>query len=387
LNNKNKLLAWGQILSVLGVIKRVSEKNTHLQGLLMAFGAVGIFLDIKKYFRNFLPLLMMLFIGSFFSIIHHQVNKAFLFRLIQLCLMYGVTNFYLQNASSKQFKKVLFTIELLSFILLLGELFFIPSIYGASRLLPIILRRALIIGEPNFSAFLLFGCFMLRMYYRDFRNAFFLFALIFIFSGSVSSFSIILLFLVLYGLMRIEFKFLNKILMVVFVLLILYPVLAFMVPKIVDDKTFLQLTRISSHRFYIHYLYSQIGFSHPFGVGFLNSLESYKELFAGYSPFLLHIGIDHPEINEQHSSFMLIFSEFGIIGYLFFTLFLTKIFFYLNQKKEVLLQIIFLCLLLNANTINTQYELAFYLVLSFIFFHSDFKIQKFSDWIDFKRAI
>ena len=296
---------------------------------------IGLFFWVKnrlsiRHLNLFLPTIIMLGIGTVVSFQIGQITSVA--RLGQVGCLLGFAAFMAQEFPESEFERVckyILYISLgvfsLEYIWLgpIGELknffgIFIPQLSGP-------------VGEPNYSASIIVFAGIYLWQRRYFRHFVLAFALV-VASASRMGFLTLLAFLLISGIKIFlkdkNFSFFLKTLITLF---FLSPILIFLINLFASYELKVFLEKISSGRFFLFVPYIDMGMDHLFGVGYFNGKNMYPDYLAPIKTMVDQIR-GH-QINQQHSYFIQVFSEFGIVGY-FLLMWQFSIFITLKEKSN-----------------------------------------------------
>lgn len=296
--------------------------------LILIMPIVGLlnFITMRQIHKLFWPLLGLIFVGLFHSL--YFPDSVVFIRLCQLFGMVCFAQYLTEKFTSDDFERLEQSLLILSALFLVGEIFisgFIPD----KEILPgvRVYRLLGIVGESNYSG-LICALITISLWLR--RRSWWV--LLGVATVLITSSRISFLILLCGGAWSL-FSFLNanhqrKTLKTLAVIILLYPLLLWGVEKVLPLEAQKIVNHLYSGRFTIHSSYMAMFFDNPFGVGYFRG----PELFADYSQVgskLMLSGylypIDHIPVYQQHGLFIQVLSEFGIIGYALFVVFVWQL--------------------------------------------------------------
>ncbi|MDO9182205.1 MAG: hypothetical protein Q7U04_07340, partial [Bacteriovorax sp.] len=162
-------------------IKHIANHKTYFQLIFIIFGILGWrFIVHNKYIKW---LIVFFIVHIAFIALTKNIADVNYYKVLQI-IFYISGSFYIaQKASLKDLFKTISFLEILTLLLFIHEFFFMPAYFQASKLFPHFIRLNLIVGEPNFSAFLLLVIFMIHILEKEYKRAIFPFVMIYFFSG------------------------------------------------------------------------------------------------------------------------------------------------------------------------------------------------------------
>lgn len=332
---------------VLSVVKRVDLHKTFSQ---LIYIPLGLFFYLKNV-TILKPLSFIIIVFYLIDILlaYNDYIKVS-YEYIQLVSLIGIFCHF-RILDMKSVLNYLKAFLLLSFLFLIYYYAFSENSYGGGRLF-FIPRTGGVVGEPNFSSFIslcLGACFL---YLGNINYSLLSFFTLVFYQSRASLVSLIVFVLVFlfYKLFRRKLKYLQ---MLVFVLLVISPfvISSFYKASSVDTKR--RLVKVST-RFYLTNYYSSLGVKKPLGVGLgLGRMEYVKNGEHFRNDLKTSLGLSKVELNEQHSLFNQILSEFGILRYVFvWVIIFWFVFFYVYDEIVVNFLIVIFTNLMFLNGIN-----------------------------------
>jgi hypothetical protein len=131
---------------------------------------------------------------------------------------------------------------------------------------------------------------------------------------------------------------------------------------------------MSSGRLYLMIPYVNMGLDYPLGVGYFRGLDYYAEYLSPIKELVN--SIRNSQINEQHSIFIQVFSEFGFIGYGIFVCFLINLVAKIREKHGENEVAILLCALIGYSLLNGLNDMIFYLIIAYSLRSGDWSPEK-----------
>lgn len=322
-------------VSFLAVIKRYNVKNLYLQVLMPLIGLIHFLFDRRVLKCSLLLFAMIVF--NLFNFITKDVPISMVARLAQLTCIVCFMNFIYFHLNRRRLIFILKAVSILSAVYFVSELIFVKPRFVFEFLDFKIPRYNFIVGEVNFSGALFFGLFIISNYLKErFLQIIFLSLSIATFSRGV--FLALLFFgLCLFVRMYIP-KLLYPLLVTSLISVILYPLLIVGANYLFDEETNRKITQ-KSGRYYLHAIYSIEGSQSLIGNGYFESKKKVHDYLKSYDKIFpwMHERLDD---NEQHSIQVQVLSDFGILGYVFFSLFLILVALNIARKDVDL----FICL-------------------------------------------
>lgn len=244
-----------------------------------------------------------------------------------------------------------------SLILLIVEILFVGDSGFRDYFGLWVARYRGVIGDFNFSAFLLCGIAIISLIKaKPLLATICLLVSLFTFSRGAT---LAVLVAFMFWLLHKEFNKVCKLATIIALLGVLcYPFVIYLSYKLLNEEQLLLLNSFSSSRLMYHIGYTQLGLDNlVFGTGYFNSNEEFER----YAPAIYSYDV----ILEQHNIFIQVFSEFGLVGLVLFGIFLNQI-----RKKSfkcgpgcTALFIFVITCLMFLNGLN---EFAFWLSVAFI---------------------
>ena len=342
------------------VIKQPCFYAIYLNFLASVVGVIYM-LNYRKIFKEYIFIFLMVFIG-FLTSIYNESIFSFL-RLCQLVTLQFFSMYLVLVFAKYDCLKICKFILLLATIVFAFEIAFFDN-SGFRNFFGLQLPRYRgIIGEYNFTALLLTGIGFL--FYNNKR--YFLFFVSFssiLLTANRSFIGALFLFFLFIITLRINKRVAFGFGYICFYLMLLYPFIILIVDNVLDLNYKILIDNFSSLRYQLHVAYAYMGFDNfGFGAGYFNG----KNLILD-SKFLLRIGALYYNnfALEQHNLFLQVFSEFGIIGYSCFCLFMMTI---VNKAKNTdrlffaFISFLFCCLFVNA-----LHEIVIYIYIAYIIY-------------------
>lgn len=317
-----------KLFYIFSLIKRVNLTKTYFP-IIPAFYAVFYLIKERSISSTTLQFIFVSSLSIVASFLYDfPVNYI---RYAQLVALFIFAEFSLKYISEKNLTLSLKAIVYIAIISLIIEMNFLPQIY-ADRTFLVFKRTAGLVGEPNFSAAVLF---VIGSFFTIKRNYFWTILTLFIgmfncsrgYYVSVTILSILVVIRTL-GSKRIKY-FLGYLLMTSF---LTYPILLEVGHQVLPKEQFRKFydlnSRIKHQLFFIDEFKSK-----PFGIGLSRSIDQYTKSHRNI--FVLNPDPSLDRVNEQHNLMTQVISELGIIFYLF----LLWQFFKIIKYKETVLNI------------------------------------------------
>ncbi len=366
---KNKLYKERLFISLLP-LKHPLSIPLNLHVLMPVWGGLEFAIN-RSLHKTTLILLLLPFYS--FVLNFFYFSEESLLRTTQLIFIILFYDKVLLNLSKKDFKKILRGMVILAIIFAVIEIFvFGPynkgrAIFGGGFSLP---RFHGVVGETNFTAFLLLGTCLMLCYWKDWW-----FSLCAFFAGFLTGSRMFLLGTFVFVFLSIfqKLKFNKRYFYFLAILsLFLSPVFYFLIEKYSSGDFYYMLNKdISSHRMEIYGAYSELFMDNPFGVGYFQGRERmypyYENFFAKLDEIhgmnLWHSG-KHSE--EQHSHFVQVLTEFGFLGYITFFWFVARVLNDAFSPKNQRIFLVVLPLMTCFMFLNLFHEVMFYMMFAFI---------------------
>jgi len=346
------------------IFNRLHNHPVYLQGLMPVLGWF-YFIFHRRFYRIFFFYIAFFLVGACLALFFKDYI-SFL-RVGQGLGLIGFVHFLSHYFSKKELDQMAFLALCITSIYAVIEAIF--PLYNTYKdffghKFPIAIFYGTL-GDSNFTASMLlsFGV----IYLAQKRYAHFLWACCLIFltqsRGGIFA-SVFSLFLFL------EFIFSTKIwerlLKGILLAILSYPIWIYLLYTNLSHSTQALLHRLTSARFGIHSTYVKMFLEHPLGIGYFRGKEYYS-LFGTVDRDSSLARGDLAVICplEQHSIFIQALAEFGIVGYLFFALFLWS-FLHLILKIDRRLAWSWLAILLSFLVINGLNGFGLYFFMAYI---------------------
>lgn len=307
------------ILLPISLIKRVDGHTTYLQVLYLLFGLYS-FYNYKLWKNKAIYVVSAGFILNILSA-YYIGHRFQIFEYGQLGLLISLVWLFKEDYTDLDFIKYAKVVTVISIALSLFYILFAKNIYGYRAYFGIP-RVGGIVGEPNFSAFA--SLIPWIIFYKNKIRKWMLISLIPLMW--TESRSIFIFFFVLFTLelaSKVTPKLLVKLKLLFLIFLLSTPAILAISYEFAPNKTKTFLVKKFSTRFYLANYYSKLGVKHPLGVGLANGHSHYvKKGEAFRKQVERDIKDRRIEKNEQHSIFVQILSEFGIIIYVILSTFI-----------------------------------------------------------------
>lgn len=334
----------------LSVIKRIALKKTYLQFVFLIL-AIEHYLIKRKNIKFLAISFISIFSYMLLSIsLRDSFTKEEISKWTQLFIMISTIPF-IYEIFIKNIQKITYISAGLSLIeAILGKVIGYEKF--ANQIFSITIPRVQgIVGEPNFSALFLFTLFVLNKE----KSRYWLLPFILL-TGSKTTILLILIFLIVSKAPLLVKNIIRKIAIGGF---ILYPLISYCAFKYSNNETRAYLTKLTSHRFAIHYIYVSSSFENLFGDGMVTNVNRvHNERPQEVRDFLSSSKLDLVK-GEQHSLPIEVLYKLGFLPFLIFGLYL-----FVNQKSLALGTTF---IMLNLINLNGMSELSTFLILSMIF--------------------
>lgn len=353
-------------LTALAVIKKFSSHKTYLQIIAVVTGYLQLLLN-PRLLKPLLPLFIMLGV-NLLVMFHSGFNIVQMGRLAQLLGMIGFCQFFVFQFNEEDESKLINLWEIFSILYFVLEWMYVKESGLYSKYIPGLRRFYLITGEMNFSAIFYLMLMLVSFHLKKYRT--FTVATIFqILAGSRSGLVGVLCF-ILFLLAKKTSKTFFKVL----VWVSLFGMLSYPFALLTSDYFFNPaqkrvLSIASSNRYYLHLIYAKLGIQNPLGVGYFQGVESIKNFYdnnPNYVQNKLEDPLQRPQLAEQHSLFIQIFSEFGLVGYLLFCGCLLQMSLILYSRERWDLFVILFPFLSACMFLNVLHEVALYFLLAYV---------------------
>ena len=358
---KDLLEKYIPVVLALSILKMPFGIKVYLNIIPVLIGLYYI-LKNKKIEKSFLALCLMLLMGFGVSLYHQDIKS--IARLGQVLCMIGFATYLseIKTFNLEKFLRYLFGISLIVFLI---EFFFFKSPLPTRDFLGYeVSRYNGPVGEVNYSSIFLSLAGVLALF-ENRKRYYFLSCFILLFTYSRTGFLLLSFGLLLFLLnhyvhkAKLKFWFNNLVALTLF----LAPVFIFLVDKNSSMEIKIWLEKASNGRFYLSVPYINMGFDNPLGIGYFRGWSNYAEYLAPIKSLV--DSIRNSQINEQHSIFIQVFSEFGVAGYLIFISFLSLLFKKvrsLHGEAEISL---LLCALAGYSLLNGLNDTILYLVFAY----------------------
>ena len=347
-------------LSLFSILKTFNGFPLYLQ---LIAPLVGIFHLVKDRRILLVSLPLFFLVGlNFISLCLNGFPQEQILRLCQFFLILMFFNYISFNIDLEVIKNILTTIAILTLVFFTAELTLsdqIGHILIKGLKIP---HYSFLVGEANFSGVLFLGLFLVSFLVKErkFAALFFVFSLL-TFSRAV--FLSVVVFIVLAVLNKISKSLLKDMCTVLLVLLLSYPFLSVLSNKFLPPELSMKVAEMSP-RYYLHGVYSFEGMKSVLGEGYFQSKHKIDDWALEYeSKFLWMAQWKHRESAEQHSLQVQVISDFGLVGYLLFSIFIVLAF-KVVWNNGPYYAISFLTLLINFSFLNALNEWIFYFFLA-----------------------
>lgn len=337
--------------------------KTYFQGFYLVYGfSYGLLkhrIDKRLRFGYLLVVYSML-LGLFYFFKNSQ--SISLLRSLQLLSLFFFTQFLVDSFNQKKWKLTSVLIGFFSLTYYCIEIIFTAPLGGRSFL--IIERYLHLVGEPNYSAFFFTCFFAISLLNRQELMMVFWFILTLL-TFSRTPLLFYTCFVLLYSLVYFFRNNVGTLLKIVLVLIFLQPLSMYLLYKY-SSPGFLNKLETVTTRFYIQPIYFKVFVDNPLGVGLSKGYENFPRYLNEERDYLVSkVGLKRVDKNEQHSTYVQILTELGIVGYLLFCLFLYQVTM-AALKNSRLKAITFVSILPMMFALNTLNEVGFYYVLSVV---------------------
>jgi hypothetical protein len=304
-------------LFILCVLKRPFGVPLYLNILPILVGFTYL-LVARKISKVFYPLLAMYGIGLIVAIYYSDYKS--IARLGQAICMIGVS----MQVALWEKEKILFFIR--SLLILFGSYYILEFFFPTGNYLREIGGLSLIrlqgpIGEVNYSAIIVCGLGLMALLFNK-TNLLIASFVILLTSLSRTASLVLVIGSILFFFFR---KFKNGTLvryfnLFFFIVLASMPLTIFLISKFGSIELVRFLETVSSGRYFLYLPYVDMGIDNFFGMGYFRGWNNYHLYLEPHLD--LANSIRGHQLNEQHSIFIQVFSEFGIAGYGLFLYFL-----------------------------------------------------------------
>ncbi|MBT3981973.1 MAG: hypothetical protein HOE90_11500 [Bacteriovoracaceae bacterium] len=356
----------------LSVFKQTLGFKMYLNIILPLLGGFQ-FLRDRSPIRLLLPFQILLLINL--AVVVFKGEYQAIPRLGQLwCLLY-FCSFIEKQMPKEILDKSIKLIAVMGFLFIFVEMIFGPPLEGYIPFLKTDFTRQYgIYGEPNFSAMLMFGVALYLIVFGFYK--FSLLAIIaLVFTVSKGTMLALLLFFALFSLKklkRLQTWALN-ILMIVFLFI---PLPIYMSGKMLSYPQKLFMHQLTSKRYFLFLPYIKMGIDHPLGVGYFQG----PKYIANYQKSEISEFSEEQKARilalQQHSIFVQIFSEFGLIGYLIFSFQLWWLFKISLKNREYEISAAFVSVLAGFSLLNGLSEMTLYLFIGLIMSYDGLRNKK-----------
>lgn len=294
----------------LHVIPPVLGLCSYLSGFWKAESKTSYFKDL---FSVFIPLYLLLFWG-FLSLLFKESCIGFL-RLVHVFALSGFSLYLvsLKGKSSLFYKQYSKVVTILAFIVLIFEMTFLGSAGEKSLFGYVGFRYEGLFGESNYSSIVLLIVMILHYIQKRLCWSIItgLLCIPLLSRGLGLSCICFSILLIVYEINRKAFKIFSYLM---FILLAFTPLWVLLVNWYADQSFIFMIEKLSAGRYFLWLPYIQMGLDNVFGVGFFQGEIHYAKYLAPHLELVDEIR-GH-QINQQHSLFIQVFSEFGVVGYL-----------------------------------------------------------------------
>ncbi len=338
-NRKTYLSIFFPLLGLLHLIKsRYIARNTAYAMLLPA--SCLLHAAINKSFESTIRSIQLFLLILFFDFLLIQVDKKRILDFLKCSVLYGlVINFFYLFFSNLDFKY-----------------------FGSSLELPMLPG---LIGEPNYTG--LFFMISAFIFLYEKINKYYIAALILVFATASRSMILTLLTAsLLYkvqGLIK-ERRFLNKLNIIIFFTIISYPGLILLSNKYIPMKIQSNFNKVSNGRYAIHSIYMQNFLNHPYGAGYFLGEKKFRTFQKEQKVLSDNLHLPKNDI-QQHSIFIMILTEIGIIGYAILATLLSKLFFQLYKQSDFV-TLLYTSTLLPLTQLNATHEVIIYIFFAYL---------------------
>ena len=277
---------------------------------------IGLFYIVKqrRVDRFIAPALIMIFLNMVLGI--YLKDWMTLIRLGQLTCMLGFSYFICDWINEERLLLVCRYMIIISCITFILEIFFKGAVSAKHIAFNFYLPRFEgPMGESNFTAIIFAVCSMVFFHYKKWMFSGLSFILIVLCASRTSA--IMVLLFIIFNLMFLKRRdYLRYVAGVMFFFMLISPFMIWLIERYADLPIRSALERASAGRYYLQVAYVDMGIKNILGVGYFNGWNQFMEYLTPYLPIVDSIRTH--QNNEQHSIFIQVFSEFGVIGYLFF---------------------------------------------------------------------
>lgn len=361
-------MLWCGVLKYLLLLAPIKSHQlvgkTYFQGFYLFSGIFSLIYQ-PKWIKELVPCFLMAVYACLLGIYFYFENGtlASLLRAIQfLLILYSVQGALRWFNDAKDMKHT-FNFWIISSIALYAlEVFFGGKIGG--RNFYFIERYYLLVGEPNFSAFFYATLAAISLMAKKYRwlGVWVIFASLTFSRTPLVFYALSILFLGAHNVLKDKAKWIG---LIIVIITLLHPILFYCLYKIVSPEEMKFLSAMTT-RFYLQPLYFEMFLDHPFGVGLGQAYSLFESYRIGAEPYLLDtVGVLTIDSNEQHSLYVQVLTELGVIGSLLLSFFLLRIY---NQLciKSVRVALIFASFLPMMMFLNAINEFGLYLMIYFL---------------------
>lgn len=373
------LRSLGEILSIkifilipFSFVKRINKYQVFLQLLAPVLGYM-LFISDKDRLKILKSEYSLLLLLVTINLIPFLANPSlhYFFRLTQLLGIYLLGFCFISRITRENLLGFVRLVELLTIILILCQLLFGEPLWTREVFDFNIIRLGGIIGEPNYSAALMFGVMAINIYYKEYRRALLDLALLI---TTLSRTALVVVFL--YALLCFVTVIFRKKLVGYFItfclgLLLFYPYLLSPFNQMVDIDIRNKLNNITASRLIIASSYAERARLSFFGAGYFQfDNRIVPEMMSKNVRQLYNIWSNKEKLKEQHSMIIQVFTDFGVFGHLIFSVFILLID---RKAKSVssIIQLTWFCIVMLFSFINGMNEIIIYFWASFIIYLSE----------------
>lgn len=336
---------------LLGLYHLISRKSSHL--------------------KFFWPIILMLFLNLIPLIIAEQYKGVL--RLVQVFLMINFAYFICEiwkNQDAEKFST--FTTWLAAGLMILEIIFIGPdgikNYFGMQ-----IPRYRGLLGESNFSAIILVFNSLLLWELKK-KGHFFLNLFLLLLLASRTG-ALMLIFYFSFKYLYDHKKYFKGYLGFFFVISFLTPFIIYICNLILPIEFIVYIEKLSNGRFFLWYPYVVMGFKNVLGVGYFQGIHHYEFYLK---PILTFVdSIRGHQLNEQHSIYIQVFSEFGFICY---ALFCYQVFLIIKKIYNSKIIVTFTTLMFGYLLLNGLTEYLLYLTIGIGFSSGEMTFQK-REWL------
>lgn len=360
-SNKNIIqedvtMSWISFVNALGILKAPLGIKLYLNIIPILIGAYTIIKNKRWAISSFHLLYLMLFINGLMLTFNKDLYS--IARLGQVVCLSGFS-LSLVKWNKKELKNFFLYTLLISTIAFLIEIVWYGPVGEPKHFFGFLVSRYNgPVGESNYSAILIAGIGLLSLYKKYWY--FFAWALVLLFYTASRTGALVLsvglLLYIIFLIIDIKYKrMFNRTFLIA---LLLSPFIIILFNKYANIDYKITVENISNGRYFLFIPYLDMGLDNIFGVGYFNGRLLYPTYLEPIKSLV--DSIRGHQMNEQHNIFIQVFSEFGVIGYMIFILFLFKVYIDLSKKCDEEFIMLFFVLLFGYSFLNGLNDMIIY---------------------------